>query len=244
MKPGTDNTRVYRMTFASVYPHYVTKVEKKGRTKAELHAVIQWLMGYDERALQQQIDKLRVAVQEADTKVADYKAQNSIFAGSNGTSLPDKQISDVGKQITDAQAARGTAQQHADAITTLLKSGASVEGNDDVRASPVVQGLMQSRATLQATLAEKSATLLPAHPVIKGLKAQIDQINTQIRAEARRIEKALNIRMAPQELPADLPRETRAAKVIELPRALTRNAAGKSGRSAAANGQRRRFAPR
>ena len=52
-----NNTRVFRMTFASVYPHYVAKAEKKGRTKAELHAVIEWLTGYDERALQQQIEK-------------------------------------------------------------------------------------------------------------------------------------------------------------------------------------------
>lgn len=52
-----DNARVFRMTFASVYPHYVAKVEKKGRTKEELHAIIEWLTGYDELALQQQIDK-------------------------------------------------------------------------------------------------------------------------------------------------------------------------------------------
>jgi hypothetical protein len=51
-----DNTRIFRMTFASVYPHYVAKAEKKGRTKAELHAIIQWLTGYDEKALQKQID--------------------------------------------------------------------------------------------------------------------------------------------------------------------------------------------
>ena len=46
-----DNTRVYRMAFASVYPHYVAKAEKKGRTKEELHAVIRWLTGYDDKAL-------------------------------------------------------------------------------------------------------------------------------------------------------------------------------------------------
>lgn len=44
------------MPFASVYPHYVTKVERKGRTKAELHEVIEWLTGYDEAALQQVLD--------------------------------------------------------------------------------------------------------------------------------------------------------------------------------------------
>lgn len=52
-----DNTRVFKMTFASVYPHYVAKVEKKGRTREELHAVIQWLTGYDEQMLKQLIDK-------------------------------------------------------------------------------------------------------------------------------------------------------------------------------------------
>lgn len=51
-----DNTRVFRMAFSGVYPHYVAKVEKKGRTKEELHTVIHWLTGYDEPALQQQID--------------------------------------------------------------------------------------------------------------------------------------------------------------------------------------------
>lgn len=51
-----DYTRVFRMTFSSVYPHYIAKAEKKGRTKEEVHAIIHWLTGYDEQALQQQID--------------------------------------------------------------------------------------------------------------------------------------------------------------------------------------------
>lgn len=52
-----NNTRVYKMAFASVYPHYVQKVEKKGRTKEELHQVILWLTGYDETALQKVIEE-------------------------------------------------------------------------------------------------------------------------------------------------------------------------------------------
>ena len=53
MKPAPNNDRVYKMPFASVYPHYVTKVERKGRTVEELDTVIHWLTGYDEQALQQ-----------------------------------------------------------------------------------------------------------------------------------------------------------------------------------------------
>ena len=56
MKPGANNERVYRMAFASVHPHYVTKVEKKGRTKEELHTVIHWLTGYTEKGLQKVLD--------------------------------------------------------------------------------------------------------------------------------------------------------------------------------------------
>ncbi len=52
-----DNTRVYKMSFAGVYPHYVLKAEKKGRTKAEVDTIICWLTGYDQKALQEQIDK-------------------------------------------------------------------------------------------------------------------------------------------------------------------------------------------
>jgi uncharacterized protein involved in exopolysaccharide biosynthesis len=149
--------------------------------------------------LQQQIDSLRVKVQEADNKVADYKAQNGIFAGANGTTLPDQQISDIGKQITDAQATRGVARQHADLIRSMLKSGQSVEGIDDVRNSAAVQQLVQTRATLQSALAEKSATLLPAHPTIKALNAQIAQANQQIRAEAKRIADGLDAQVTVQD---------------------------------------------
>ncbi len=57
MKTGANNERVYRMAFATVYPLYVTKVERKGRTKEELHTVIHWLTGYTEKGLQQVLDK-------------------------------------------------------------------------------------------------------------------------------------------------------------------------------------------
>ena len=52
-----DNTRVYKMTFASVYPLYIKKVERKGRTKEELDTIIYWLTGYNKKSLQQQIEK-------------------------------------------------------------------------------------------------------------------------------------------------------------------------------------------
>ena len=58
--------RVYKMPFGSVYPHYVTKVEKKGRTKPELHQVITWLAGFDDDAIAKHV--------EAETSFEDFFA--------------------------------------------------------------------------------------------------------------------------------------------------------------------------
>lgn len=57
MSTTTDkhNERIAKMSFASVYPHYVTKVEKKGRTREELHQVITWLTGFNDQKLQELI---------------------------------------------------------------------------------------------------------------------------------------------------------------------------------------------
>lgn len=54
---NTHHERIAKMTFASVYPHYVTKVEKKGRTKEELHEVITWLTGFNNNTLQELINE-------------------------------------------------------------------------------------------------------------------------------------------------------------------------------------------
>lgn len=52
-----EKHRIFTTSFASVYPHYIAKAEKKGRTREEVHQIIFWLTGYDEKQLQQIIDK-------------------------------------------------------------------------------------------------------------------------------------------------------------------------------------------
>ncbi|MCT3924282.1 DUF2200 domain-containing protein [Elizabethkingia anophelis] len=54
---NSHNERVYKMSFAGVYPHYIQKAEKKGRTKAEVDEIIFWITGYDAKSLQQHIDQ-------------------------------------------------------------------------------------------------------------------------------------------------------------------------------------------
>jgi hypothetical protein len=66
-------TRIFTVSVASVYPHYVAKVEKKGRTKAELDQVIEWLTGFDEAALRHHLD--------AGTTFEDFFAQARLNPG-------------------------------------------------------------------------------------------------------------------------------------------------------------------
>lgn len=56
-KTSDNKHRIYTTSVASVYPHYVTKAEKKGRTKAEVDEVIRWLTGYSQKRLESQLDK-------------------------------------------------------------------------------------------------------------------------------------------------------------------------------------------
>jgi hypothetical protein len=55
--PSKQNERIAKMIFASVYPHYLTKVEKKDRTKEELHEIIEWLTGFNEKKIQALIEE-------------------------------------------------------------------------------------------------------------------------------------------------------------------------------------------
>jgi hypothetical protein len=73
--------RIYTTSFASVYPHYVDKAEKKGRTKAEVDEVVRWLTGYSPDALQAQLD----AGADFETFFAEAPAMNPARASITGT---------------------------------------------------------------------------------------------------------------------------------------------------------------
>ena len=74
------NDRVFAMSFAGVYPHYVTKAEKKGRTKEELDEVIRWLTGYTKAGLAKQIEK-RTSFREFFYKAPKFNANAGLIKG-------------------------------------------------------------------------------------------------------------------------------------------------------------------
>ena len=74
------NDRVFAMSFAGVYPHYVTKAEKKGRTKEEVDEVIRWLTGYTKAGLTKQIEK-RTSFREFFDKAPKFNPNASLIKG-------------------------------------------------------------------------------------------------------------------------------------------------------------------
>ncbi|HEY0918430.1 GumC family protein [Devosia sp.] len=137
--------------------------------------------------LKQEVDRLRIKVQQAEAAVASYRIDNDLFPGTDSSNILNQQLSSLSGQITAAQERRSAAQARAGLIRGLLEAGQPLDGVSDVRGSAIVQELIQTRATLQGDLAQRSTTLLPAHPTIRALKAQIAEVDRQIASEARRV---------------------------------------------------------
>jgi hypothetical protein len=93
-----NKARIYAMTFASVYPMYIQKAEKKGRTREEVDAVIFWLTGYNQQTLQQQIDKktdLETFFAQAPQMNANASKITGVICGYRVEEIEDKLIQKI-----------------------------------------------------------------------------------------------------------------------------------------------------
>lgn len=151
--------------------------------------------------LREEIERLRVSVQEAESAVADFKVNNDLFTGQNNTSLLDQQLSSISGQITEAQQRKNAALSRASLIRGLIERGQPIEGVADVQDSVVIQRLSEEKARLQGEKAQRSATLLANHPTIRALNAQIAELDNQIRIEGARVAQSLE---AEAQIEADL----------------------------------------
>jgi succinoglycan biosynthesis transport protein ExoP len=133
-----------------------------------------------------QVETLRKKVVEAESKVEAYRAKTGLFIGNNNTSLSAQQLGDVNAQVAASRAQAADAETKARLIRDMLKSGQPIDSSDILN-SELIRRLSEQRVTLRAQLAEQSSTLLDNHPRIKELKAQIADLNGQIKQEAATI---------------------------------------------------------
>src|SRR5581483_301685 len=119
------------------------------------------------------------------------QSKSSLFVGTNNTTLSNQQMGELNTQLNNARALKSDAEAKARLIREMLQTGKPIEASE-VLNSELMRRLSEQRVTLRAHLAEQSSTLLDGHPRIKELKAQLADLDRQIRDEASKISRSLD----------------------------------------------------
>ena len=148
--------------------------------------------------LEPEIAKLRDKVRESEAKVAEYRSQTGLLLVNQQDTIAAKQLSDISTELSRVRAERADSEARAQSVRNALQNGQSVDAVSDVLSSPVVQRLRESEGNTRAQIADLSTTLLDAHPRMKGLRAQLSDVERQIVDEIRKVLSSLesNARVA------------------------------------------------
>lgn len=189
---AVDKSRVIVVEFQSADPELAVRVAnsiadgylvlQQNARQDQARNASQWLSG--------EIENLRKKVSDAETKAEDFRSKSSLFVGTNNTTLSNQQMGEVNTQLNNARAMKADAESRARLIREMLQSGKPIEASEVVN-SELMRRLSEQRVTLRAQLAEQSSTLLGNHPRIKELKAQLGDLDNQIRDEAAKISRSL-----------------------------------------------------
>ena len=157
-------------------------VRQRAAKREQAQVASRWLAG--------EIDSMQKRVAEAEAKIAAFRGKSNLLVGPNNTTLSEQQLGEVNTQLAAARAQKADAEARAKLIRDMLLSGEPIESSDILN-SELIRRLSEQRVTLRAQLAEQSSSLLDGHPRIKELKAQIADLDRQIRAEAETIARSL-----------------------------------------------------
>jgi uncharacterized protein involved in exopolysaccharide biosynthesis len=189
---AVDKSRVIVVEFQSRDPELAARVAnsiaegylvlQQDARQQQARSASQWLSG--------EIEHLRKKVAEAESRVEEFRSKSSLFVGTNNTTLSNQQMGEINTQLNNARALKSDAESKARLIKEMLQSGKPIEASE-VLNSETIRRMSEQRVTLRAQLAEQSSTLLGGHPRIKELKAQLADIDRQLREEASKISRSL-----------------------------------------------------
>ena len=189
---AVDKSRVIVVEFQSYDPDLAARVAnsiadgyltmQQGARQDQARSAGQWLSG--------EIDSLRKKVADAEARAEEFRSKSSLFIGTNNTSLSNQQLGEINTQLNNARALKSDAESKARMIKDVLNSGRPIESSE-VLNSELIRRLSEQRVTLRAQLAEQSSTLLDRHPRIRELKAQLADLDRQLREEAAKISRSL-----------------------------------------------------
>ncbi|MEO8317555.1 MAG: exopolysaccharide transport family protein [Bradyrhizobium sp.] len=189
---AVDKSRVIVVEFQSHDPELAARVAnsiaegylvlQQNARQEQAKSASQWLSG--------EIENLRKKVAESESRVEDFRSKSSLFVGTNNTTLSNQQMGEINTQLNNARALKSDAESKARLIKEMLQSGKPIEASE-VLNSELIRRLSEQRVTLRAQLAEQSSTLLDMHPRIKELKAQLADLDHQLRDEAGKVSRSL-----------------------------------------------------
>jgi polysaccharide biosynthesis transport protein len=190
---AVDKSRVVVIEFQSIDPDLAARVAnsiaesylvlQQDARQEQAKSASQWLSG--------EIDNLRRKVADDESRVEDFRSKSSLFVGTNNTTLSNQQMGELNTQLNNARALKSDAESKARLIREMLQSGKPIESSE-IFNSELIRRLTEQRVTLRAQLAEQSSTLLDGHPRIKELKAQLADLDRQLREEASKISRSLD----------------------------------------------------
>ncbi|MDR3462064.1 MAG: Wzz/FepE/Etk N-terminal domain-containing protein [Beijerinckiaceae bacterium] len=179
-------TRVITIQFQSKSPALAAKVANK---MAELYIAEQTDAKQASakraaEALNARIVDLRVKVANADAERERYRAENGLLTGANNLTINGQQLADINGELSKARTSQADAQAKASLIRDLLRAGKTADVSDVIN-NELVRRVADERVTVQANLAFESRTLLPSHPRIQALNAQLAGLDEALRVAAK-----------------------------------------------------------
>src|SRR5690349_13001204 len=187
-----ERSRVITIGFSSANPDLAARVAntiaatyltmQQSAKQQQTREASQWLAG--------EIANMRTKVADAEAKIEEYRAKANLYAGTNNSSLPSQQLTEINSQIAAALGQKADLETRAKQLRDLLKSSKAIEASD-IANSETMRRLTEQRVALRAQLAEQSSTLLDQHPRIKELRAQTAELDRQMHAEGERLARQL-----------------------------------------------------
>lgn len=139
------------------------------------------------RWLEPEIETLRKKVNDAEQKVAEYRAEHGLLPTNGGGNFQTQQLNDVSAELTRVRGEKANAEARAQSVRNALSSGEPSDTLQDIMASQSIQRLKGTESGLQSQISDLQTSLLNNHPRLRSLRAQLADIKTQIRQETQKI---------------------------------------------------------
>jgi uncharacterized protein involved in exopolysaccharide biosynthesis len=182
-------SRFIGIRFSSSDPELAAAVANKIAETYREQLANQSVVETDEvqKALEPKIALLSEEVGAAEAEVERFRGQANIFkGGQQSTGLNEQQLAEMTAELSKVKAARSDAEVRTNSAREMLKTG-SADALPDVQKSPLIQNLVQQRVRAERQVSELSATLLPGHPRMRQLNADLAGLKRQIEAEMAKV---------------------------------------------------------